>query len=422
MDPGRPRRQECGETAVDSEGAVKASWRQTELGEICDITIGRTPPRNEPTFWDVNRENSNVWLSIADLANAQAGIISDSKEYISEAGASRSKIVKAGTLLLSFKLTLGRLAIAGKDLYTNEAIAALTIRDPSQLNQKFLSYSLGFFDWNRATDGDVKLKGRTFNKAKLSKLIVGFPTLMEQERTVAILDEAFDGIAAARANAERSIQKATDLFTDFVRTIVTKRSHGWAEMPLALVSSEFGRGKSRHRPRNAPKLYGGPYPFIQTGDVSNADHWLTSYTQTLSEIGLAQSRLWPKGTVCIAIVGATVGETAILDFEACFPDSVIGIVVNPKVADNEYVEYLLQGFKAVLKEKGKGTARDNINMGTFENQKFPFPPLNQQKQIVATIFALREKTRLLCSIYKQKLEALEALKQSLLHQAFTGKL
>ena len=154
-----------------------------------------------------------------------------------------------------------------------------------------------------------------------------------------------------------------------------RRGVGWVERRIVEVSREFGRGKSKHRPRNEPRLYNGPYPFIQTGDISNADHWLTDYTQTYSEVGLAQSQLWPKGTICIAIVGATVGETAILNFEACFPDSVIGIVVNEEVADNEYVEFLLQSFKALLKEKGKGTARDNINLGTFENQRFPFPAL-----------------------------------------------
>ena len=121
-------------------------------------------------------------------------------------------------------------------------------------------------------------------------------------------------------------------------------------------------------------------------------------------------------------MGATVGETAILDFEACFPDSVIGIVVNEQSANNEFVEFLLQAFKALLKEQGKGTARDNINLGTFENQRFPFPALRRQKEIVATLNALREETQRLASLYERKLAALEGLKKSLLHQAFTGQL
>lgn len=137
---------------------------------------------------------------------------------------------------------------------------------------------------------------------------------------------------------------------------------------------------------------------------------------------MAQSKLWPQGTICIAIVGATVGETAILDFNACFPDSVIGIIVNEQLADYEYVEYLLQSFKAILKEKGKGTARDNINLGTFESQKFPFPALEMQKKIVSTLKNLDEETQRLEAIYRRKLDALDELKKSLLHQAFNGEL
>ena len=244
----------------------------------------------------------------------------------------------------------------------------------------------------------------------------------EQQRIVGILDEAFEGIATAKANAEKNLQNARALFESHLQSVFTQRGNGWVEKRLVDVSREFGRGKSKHRPRNEPKLYDGPYPFIQTGDISNADHWLTEYTQTYSEVGLAQSRLWPKGTICIAIVGATVGETAILDFEACFPDSVIGIVVNEQSANNEFVEFLLQAFKALLKEQGKGTARDNINLGTFENQRFPFPALRRQKEIVATLNALREETQRLASLYERKLAALEGLKKSLLHQAFTGQL
>ncbi len=296
-------------------------------------------------------------------------------------------------MLVSFKLTLGRLAFAGRDLFTNEAIASLTIFDERKLSKKFLFYFLHFFDWIKAAETDVKLKGMTLNKAKLKEMPVYFPSPAEQERIVGIFDEAFEGIAAVKANAEKNLQNAGAIFESHLQSVFTERGKGWVEKQLVEVSREFGRGKSRHRPRNEPSLYNGPYPFIQTGDISNADHWLTDYTQTYSELGLAQSRLWPQGTICIAIVGATVGETAILDFEACFPDSVIGIVVDDQSADSEYVEFLLQSFKALLKEKGKGTARDNINLGTFENQRFPFPAPKRQKEIVGTLNSLSEETR-----------------------------
>ena len=191
--------------------------------------------------------------------------------------------------------------------------------------------------------------------------------------------------------------------------------------PLAEIATIFGRGKSKHRPRNAPHLYGGKYPFVQTGDIRNADHTITEYSQTYTEAGLAQSKLWPKGTICITIA-ANIAETAILGFDACFPDSVIGVVANPKEAEVGFIEYLLQSFKARIQALGKGAAQDNINMGTFEHERFPFPPVAEQKRIVARLDALSEETQRLARLYEQKLAALEALKKTLLHQAFSGQL
>ena len=160
---------------------------------------------------------------------------------------------------------------------------------------------------------------------------------------------------------------------------------GWSEKNLADVATTFGRGKSRHRPRNDKSLYGGKYPFIQTGEIRNADHYVTEYEKTYNEKGLAQSKLWPAGTLCITIA-ANIAETAILTFEACIPDSVIGLVPDPAKADVEFIEYLLQYFKTVVQAQGKGAAQDNINMGTFERMEFPFPSdLAEQKRIVSIL-------------------------------------
>jgi type I restriction enzyme S subunit len=111
-----------------------------------------------------------------------------------------------------------------------------------------------------------------------------------------------------------------------------------------------------------------------------------------------------------------------LGFDACFPDSVIGVVANPKEAEVGFIEYLLQSFKARIQALGKGSAQANINMGTFEHERFPFPPVAEQKEIVEKLDALSEETQNLARFYERKLAALEALKKSLLHQAFTGEL
>ena len=122
-----------------------------------------------------------------------------------------------------------------------------------------------------------------------------------------------------------------------------------------------GRGKSKHRPRDASFLYGGKYPFIQTGDVKNANLYVNSYTQTYSDAGLAQSKLWNKGTLCITIA-ANIAETAILDIEACFPDSIIGFVADETVADAKFIKYYIDTFKQSLKQISQGAAQDNLNL------------------------------------------------------------
>ncbi|MFM7853281.1 MAG: restriction endonuclease subunit S, partial [Flammeovirgaceae bacterium] len=183
----------------------------------------------------------------------------------------------------------------------------------------------------------------------------------------------------------------------------------WEKKKLQDVAKVFGRGKSKHRPRNWEGLYGGDYPFIQTGEVRNASKYISSYTQTYNEVGLAQSKLWKKGTICITIA-ANIAETAILDFDACIPDSIIGFEVDEKKADLNFAYYLLQYFKAELQKLGKGSAQDNINLGTFENQYFPFPTIKEQQNIVHQLDALRAETQKLEALYQQKIDDLEELK------------
>jgi len=203
--------------------------------------------------------------------------------------------------------------------------------------------------------------------------------------------------------------------------VFANRGVGWEEKTLKEISMTFSRGKSKNRPRNDLKLYGGKYPFVQTGDIRNSNHYITEYTQTYNEIGLAQSKLWPKGTICITIA-ANIAETGILSFDACFPDSVIGLIVNQKIADAGFVEYMLQCFKKRLQAKGKGSAQDNLNVTKFENEYFPIPPLPEQRAIVAKLDALSAETQKLEAIYQQKLANLEELKQSVLRKAFRGEI
>ena len=146
------------------------------------------------------------------------------------------------------------------------------------------------------------------------------------------------------------------------------------------------RGRSRHRPRDAAHLYGGIYPFIQTGDIKHADLYVTDYSQTYTEAGLAQSHLWKAGTLCITIA-ANIADTAILGIDACFPDSVIGFIPDADKSDVRFIKYLFDSIiQKRLKQFTQGAAQDNLSQAKLLSLKFSVPEVEEQHRI-ASIFS-----------------------------------
>jgi type I restriction enzyme S subunit len=170
---------------------------------------------------------------------------------------------------------------------------------------------------------------------------------------------------------------------------------GPADWPAVSLSElgEVNRGRSRHRPRHADHLYGGPYPFIQTGDIKSSGGRISSYSQTYSEAGLAQSRLWPTGTMCITIA-ANIAETAVLGFPACFPDSVVGFIADPSKSDVQFVEFMFRQMRRTIQHQATGSVQDNINLETLGRLRFPLPPLPEQKRIAHILGTLDDKIEL----------------------------
>lgn len=140
------------------------------------------------------------------------------------------------------------------------------------------------------------------------------------------------------------------------------------------------RGKSKHRPRNDSILFGGLYPFIQTADVKKANLYITEYNETYSDIGMAQSKLWDKGTLCITIA-ANIAESAILGIDACFPDSVVGFIPHKGKSDLKFVKYLLDEFKVYMQQISKGTTQDNLSLEKLRRVKFNVPEYSMQVKI-----------------------------------------
>ena len=147
-----------------------------------------------------------------------------------------------------------------------------------------------------------------------------------------------------------------------------------------------GRGRSRHRPRNEPSLYGGEYPFFQTGDIKAANLYLSEYSQTYNEKGLAQSKQWEPGTLCITIA-ANIADTAILSIRACFPDSVIGFIADPAVADTLFIKYYIDLIKLDMQQVSHGTTQDNLSLDKLLRFDFVVPGVEEQRKIAAMLSA-----------------------------------
>ena len=156
----------------------------------------------------------------------------------------------------------------------------------------------------------------------------------------------------------------------------------WARFPEVGL---FGRGKSKHRPRNDPILYtDGKYPFIQTGDVARSGGSIETYSNLYNDLGLAQSSMWPAGTLCITIA-ANIADSGILSFDACFPDSVVGLTAHDSFEDARFFDYFIRTAKANLQEFAPSTAQKNINLGILVELLIPLPPLTEQHRIVAKV-------------------------------------
>src|SRR3990170_3681721 len=355
------------------KGKLPGGWEEKNLGEVCSFLNRGISPKYVETYGVCVLNQKCIrdhFIRYEQSRRHDSSVKSVSPE----------RFIKLGDVLVNSTGTgtLGRVAQVRnnpKEQTTVDSHVTIVRPKEGMFFPDFFGYMLILIEEAIKEAGEVCGGQTELARSVLEeRFFVRYPkSIPEQQRIVAILDEAFAAIATAKENAEKNLQNARELFESYLQSVFANPGDGWEEKTLDQVSITFGRGKSKHRPRNEKTLYGGKYPFIQTGDIRNSNHYITEYSQTYSEIGLAQSKLWPKGTICITIA-ANIAETGILGFDACFPDSVIGVVTNPKEADIGFIEYLLQSFKVRLQAKGKGSAQANINMGTFENERFPFPP------------------------------------------------
>ena len=234
--------------------------------------------------------------------------------------------------------------------------------------------------WSKLEQFNSRFK-ENMKKSLLQYAIQG--KLVEQRPEEGTAEELFAQIQEEKQRliAEKKIKKEKPLpeITDDEKPFDIPESWKWVRLQQI---GELSRGRSQKRPRNDPNLFiNGTFPFIQTGDVARANGHISCWSTMYNQEGVAQSRIWPAGTVCLTIA-ANIGDVAILDFDSCFPDSVVGFNAYKPIMSNEFFMYGLMCYKTILDKLSRSTAQKNINIEILSQIAFPLPPLAEQKRIV----------------------------------------
>ncbi len=352
---------------------------KAKLCELVDIYLGVT---HTPEYVF----NGVPFLSVKDISGGK--ICFNDCKYISQEeydSLSEGAKPKVGDMLFCRVGTLGKPIIIpeGTPLFGSfVSLGYLRNKNTDRCDLNYLRYWMYSNSFWKQVNSNVKGASQVnLNTGWLSKFDVDLPDMQEQKHRISVLDKC----KAIIEQREEELKVLDNLIkARFVEMFGDPVSNSFG-LPEATLSElgEFGRGVSKHRPRNDPELLGGEYPLIQTGDVANAGLYITSYNSTYSELGLKQSKMWDKGTLCITIA-ANIAKTAILEFDACFPDSVVGFVANEKTS-NVFIHYWFSFFQAILESQAPESAQKNINLKILSELKVIVPEKEKQNEFVEFI-------------------------------------
>lgn len=383
---------------------MKEGWKVVKLGDVCKIGIGRTPSRSDKSLWDDAKKTNNKWVSIADMTETLNGFIYETKEHISDKAANNIAVIPKGTILLSFKLTLGKTAIAGNDLYTNEAIANLPIIT-NEINKEYLLYYFQFFNWVNYAAGDEKVMGKTLNKKKLEILPVIYPPLPEQHRIVKKLDAEFEKIDAMKAKAEKNIENAKALFQQTLAEELEPKD-GWVEKKITDLSENLDY---KRVPITKNLREKGIYPYYgASGIVDYVSDYI--YDENLLLVSEDGANLLARVTPIAFSVSGKVwvnNHAHVLRFE--------------DLTMQKYVEYYFAGVN--ISPYVTGMAQPKLNQKSLDKIIIPYPKDKEiQQQIVTKLDNLSAKCKKLEEAERKTIAECDALKQAILRQAFNGEL
>lgn len=316
--------------------------------------------------------------------------------------------VKNGDVLISWSASLGVYEWNKGNALLNQHIFKVVF-DKIEVDKKYFIFTVSHLlnEMAKHTHGSTM---RHITKPDFDNMPFPLPSIKEQKKISELLEKCTSIIATNKQMLEKYDMLIKSRFIEmFGDPVINEKDWDLKTLPEL---GEFGRGVSKHRPRNAPELLGGKYPLIQTGDVANANLYITDYESTYSEEGFKQSKMWKAGTLCITIA-ATIAKTAILTFDSCFPDSVVGFTPNEKT-NSLFINYWFSFFQKILEEQAPAVAQKNINLQVLSELKIITPPISLQNNFAAFVQQINKSK----FAVQKSLEKAETLYKSLMQEYF----
>ncbi|WP_022981163.1 restriction endonuclease subunit S [Ideonella sp. B508-1] len=402
---------------------LPSTWAVATLGDLIDY--GRTN-KAEPDEID-----DSAWvLELEDVEKASSRLLQRVTFSERQSKSTKNRFDAGDVLYGKLRPYLNKVLIADQPGFCTTEI--VPIKCPEQLDTRYLFYWLKhphFLRYVEAESHGMNMPRLGTEAGRAAPLVLA--PRPEQTRIADHLDTLLARIKACNDHLDAIPGLIKRFRQAVVRSAVTgdlteewraenKCAFAWKPRPLATLG-ELGRGKSKHRPRNDPRLYDGKYPFVQTGDVAQSGGLIKSHRQTYSEFGLQQSQLWPAGTVCITIA-ANIADTAILTYPACFPDSVVGFVADASQCLGEYVKWAIDAIKDELEAFAPATAQKNINLSVLNDVVIRCPSLEEQAEIVRRGKALLAAADRIESRHAAAIAQAQRLTPLTLAKAFRGEL
>lgn len=392
-------------------------WKINKFVDVLDIVIGGTPKRSESKYWDKEKVTSNLWVSISDMNQK---IVLDTKEYISDLGVKKSnvKLIPPNTILLSFKLTLGKISISGKSLYTNEAIAALIIKHNS-IFPDFLYQALQIINFENEVD--TAIKGKTLNKQKLARIQIVLPPLPEQKKIAAILSSV-DRVIETTQDAIAQLQIVKRGLT---QQLLTKGIPGWHKeykweyKKLNYLSKKITDGS--HQAVKTSNL--GTIPFLYVSCIRNGKilwHQSAKITEK-TYLEISKGREIKPGVILYTAVGSY-GEATLMDNDKplAFQRHIAYIVPDSNKIEPKFLVHWLNSpnGKFQADKVAVGNAQKTVTLTELSNFIVPVPPLPEQEKIANILTSIDKRIE----AEEAKKAQVEIIKKGLMQQLLTGKI